>query len=180
MDLPNFLNTMNAVLDVVIASLERFSALSASMFDDAKRKASDIFGKLALGWRALLDSRVQLIGEGKTPGGFAAVLATLAPTGAETSAGVLLNVTLQNIGRGLVAAIPPLPILPRYIGALWRELSIFARARLLELIAEIEQSALGRRRTIIDLFYVDLSAALREGLGMAIAGRDVAASMIAM
>ena len=178
--LPNFLNTMVVGLDVVIASLERFSTPTAAMFDVSKRKASDIFGELALGWRSLLESRTQLIGDGETPGGFAGVLATFAPAGGKTDGGEPLSVTLEAIGRGLVATILLLPILPRYIGALWRELSIFARARALEIFADIEKDALGLRRTIIDLFYVDLRAALREGLGMAIAGRDMAAAMIAM
>ncbi|MGO8833601.1 MAG: hypothetical protein ACLQE9_12425 [Roseiarcus sp.] len=182
--LPNFLASMTAGLDRVIASLERFQRPSASMFAFSSRTASDIFGELALTWRALATSRAQLIGENKDKGagGLVATLSAFLPQGGSKDAagGVSFGAALDTVGRAIVAALLALPFLPKYIGALWAELSIFVRARTLEIFAGMEASALGLRRTVIDLFYVDLRDALREGLGYAIAGRDMTASFIAL
>src|SRR5579871_1839896 len=60
--LPEIFGTIAAIVDLVWESIERFSQPTPEMFDPSKRTASDLFGEVGLGFRAVLSSLGQIRG----------------------------------------------------------------------------------------------------------------------
>jgi hypothetical protein len=163
--IPRFFAELVAAVDVIDKSVARFQKPTASMFDTKARTASDLFGLAALGWRALYFSQSDLAQFWLT----LYVLKGPEQKGERVESVDALPDMFERFTRYIVAALDLLPRLPEFVKAVWKEVSLFIRGKVLLEFAGIEQMVFGVRRKVIDMFYVDLRGTLRKGLALAAA-----------
>jgi hypothetical protein len=153
--IPRFLSTAAASLQAILDSVKRFETPTASTFDPALRTAGDLFGIAAMGFRAVLSSKEQIlrflfsdvllsylvIQGGKKEGA--------APADPKSTTDML-----DSVARYILGALMILPHLPELVGRLWESANIAIRNNTIEALSKREAKVFGLRRTIIDLFYV--------------------------
>ncbi|WP_437594127.1 hypothetical protein [Sorangium sp. So ce1000] len=179
--IPNLLDALDTAVKAVLASVERFMKPDRALFDTDARKASDVFGEAALAFQVLASSKEQLIGA-RGSGGFAAALKLLmAPKGEEggplESASALPDL-LQDLVRYIVGGLFLIPVGAELVKRVWKEATIFIRAKAIDVFSDIEQEVFGVRREIVDLFYVDLRDALRDAISLAEAWSTAAVGFV--
>jgi len=172
--IPRFFDAVLAGVDEIVKSVERFRKPSASMFDTKARTASDLFGEAVLAFRALYSSKDQLWGFWTT---LRILKGSKKESGSVESVNALPDL-FERVTRYIVAGLYLIPLLPEFIKRVWKEASIFIRGKVLDEFADVEEKVFGVRRTIIDLFYVDLRGSLRKGLAAALAWRFVATAWV--
>jgi hypothetical protein len=168
--LPRFLDTVDAALLAVLGSLTRFEIPSADTFDPRLRTAGDLFGEMALIWRAVVSSKEQIVkflfGDVL---GAKLVLEASAGGGAGSDGGggaakasLGIAETLDGVARYIVGGLLALAALPELVGSVWRALSISFRAQILTTFAEYEALGYDLRRALVDAFYVSLLGVVED------------------
>ena len=175
--IPRFFDAVLAGVDEIVKSIERFHKPTTSMFDTEARTASDLFGEAALAFRAIYWSKDQLRD-------FRATLYMLKgppkQNGGPAESVNALPDLFERVTRYIVAGLYLVTWLPEFVKRVWKEASLFIRAKVLDVFAGIEEQVFGVRRQVIDIFYVDLRASLRKGLAFALAWSSVSTAWVAL
>ncbi len=165
--LPRMLGTVTDVIDAILSSIERFARPTPSMFDPRARRASDVFGQLALLSRTLIGNRGQLERLGaefrRNAGLFARPPARTTPSGGAGSAGEgaavpaeigdTLPEALNRYTRYIMGGILILPILPQYLSVLGRAVTLAIKLWVLNLFERTVRGIFTlRQRVIVGLF----------------------------
>jgi hypothetical protein len=177
--IPRFLDQVNAALEVVLKSIDRFLVPSAETFDPSTKHASDLFGELGLLARVALTSRPRI--ESFLKEELAPALSVLKQEGDPNATSLDLPETLDALTRNLVGGILIFAELPTLIKSLWDEVSISVRGQALAQFKRQELAVYGLRRQIIDLFYNEETGMLglvKRGSSLLIAAKDVLGLMV--
>lgn len=176
--LPRLTRTLAEMLETIAGAMDRYAVATRWMFDlRVPRRASDLFGVVALGFRAIATSDRQIR---DFAGGVAALrnaLRSLSSGTAGAGGGGLGEMVagLRTVGRYLAGALLLLPLGVELIFALVREASLGLKLRLLDLFTGVEATVHELRRGVIDFFYVTLG-----GLGWDAMNAVVAAKVVTL
>lgn len=160
--IPRLLSTIDDLLRIVVASLERFSEPRAAMFDPRARRASDIFGELGLFFRAFGTSLGQvqqvtaIAGELMRPG------ASTAPTTPDRD----LPAVLAEVGRGLTGGVLATLRLSQLLEVIMQSGGLAFRIQMLATLRRFESRIQLMRRNVLDIVYVGLQAHARRGVAV--------------
>lgn len=159
-------DTMNAALGGVEASMDRFREPPAAMFDPRSVRAGDLFGQLALGFRATRENLPDLrrardaVGRAqhrRNVRGWADNHPPLA---------LALPERLDTLTRWVAGAMLILPALPRLLDGWFAVGGMAARVKLLDLFAGIEGSVQAMSRQILGDVKLALAGAALEGTSL--------------
>ncbi|MBV9788200.1 MAG: hypothetical protein JOZ51_08510 [Chloroflexi bacterium] len=168
--LPRFFGMLRAITTMILESVERFNPPTAAMFDINARRGSDLFGEAGLlvgaigqsriqikrfvGWVSMARTRWQAAFPSATPASSAT--ATPAPAaGGEFDAAALLG-TFDTVVQGISGALLLLPILPRTLAIIAQAAILRIKFKVVTMLQGAEARLFQLRRSVIDLFSVQL------------------------
>jgi hypothetical protein len=171
--LPRLLGLVQSFLNLVVASLDRFSRATPQMFDPRRRTASDLFGEVGLLYRAIATStrQVQTFTRGvdtvlRT---FRSQESTPAPAPGAAAGGAQpapptpdLPTRLDGVARNILGAVLALTLLPVWLMRILTAVDTALRSRVVTTFTNIQNRLFRMRRALIDFVAKDLMEMLRE------------------
>lgn len=180
--LPNFMEMIERIFAGILASIERFQQPGPYIFDPRQRRASDLIGLAALTYRAFITSTTELQRLAGDIGTAISLFSSGAGGSREPAAGASsgslggfgsLPELLDRGARYILGAILTLPSLPSFLALLIRAGWIRGRVIVINFLQGIERKVFELRRTVVDIFFVDLHGFLAVGFRLLLAAEFV-------